>query len=381
MIIKLHELLAWLNEFTSQKALWVLVLAILAIVALSAFIYATTRPRTRKVTSTTTTTTTQSPTKHEEGWPFYLKLNPFGSIFVAIFLSVLVAFFVNRYDPLLGIGTLIFALGASFSGSVTIPIQHEGVLKVFGMRFPVKYTEGWHPLIYKLMVVDKSSTRDMREQVVLMPQEDEKNGKGEKREGFPVIAGVNRSMWVEFTTRAVLRYKPNDSYALLSYDPEEIVEGLTNKTVDLIRAFAAEMTDTEFVAEKKSIAEKIKEEIDGIYGCITVTSVDIPKAVPADADLAKAKQELAKQKALTEAQYEDFLGEKGLLKKIELAQGRLAKAGLSQADAARLAVELIQGQEKIADVRVQRFEGIASALGGVAAAIAATKGSPTTPTK
>ncbi len=112
--------------------------------------------------------------------------------------------------------------------------------------------------------------------------------------------------------------------------------------------------------------------IDDLYKCVSVNSVDIPKAVYLDEDISKAKQEIQKEKARTRAQNDELLGEGGTIKRIEETAARLvAASGISKAEAIKMATELVQTQEERVKVTVTRVEGTAgNPIAGAAAIIA-----------
>lgn len=269
--------------------------------------------------------------------------------------------FATFIHPVVGLGAAVVFLGIFTSGKTTINIAHAGVVVILGMRTNILLREGVHFIIPRLMRIEPV---DLRERVIVIPREEE------KKEGFEVTTGVTTDNTVNLYVRAVLKFEVDEAKNFLSVEEKQFIDALTNAALDQIRSVASKMSDKEFISQRERIAEETKEHLDGLYSFINVNSVSIPKAVYKDNDVAAAKQERAKEKARTDAQRDEFVGEGGTLERIEQAAARLHKAGMPADQAAAQAVELVQSQEGRLQVRTTKIVTSGSPVTDAAALLA-----------
>jgi hypothetical protein len=308
-----------------------------------------------------------------------LKLSPFWSIPLAIVLTLGLGLLIAMlHDVLAGIAFVLILGGLLWGGAKNVPIQHEGVLTLLGMRIPIVLTEGWHPVIFGIMEIQLVN---MRERVNEIPSETErKKEEGPNKDGFEVLAGVNipgtdKDSVIELKVRAVLRWIVKHSFDFLSYDEKAIERALVNKAVDNIRTSAGTMSDSDFITQKAKIAGDAKKNIDALYACVTVNALDIPNAVYMDEEISKAKQERKKEEARTRAQQDELLGKNGTVSRIEETAERLIQKGMAPADAVKMATEIVQTQENRVEVKITRLEGTTgNPITDAAAAIAGAMG-------
>jgi regulator of protease activity HflC (stomatin/prohibitin superfamily) len=272
-----------------------------------------------------------------------MKISLIRSIAISIILSLSIGFVIALPSGLGAFGVIAITLiifGILLKGSFTVPINHVAVLKLFGKRQNVLFSEGWNitiPFITDHILVD------LREYVWQIPDPEKEAGK----DGFTFFTGVKpgKGERVELRAKVVLKFKIKDPLEFLSNNPEAISIALRTKAVDEIRTRGANMSAEEFIADKSIVAEEVKIAVDNQYDCIEVTGLDIAKADYADLEIKKVEQSAKLERSKTKSQANDMLGEGGTSDRIAQVAEMLKTAGLPADEAARKAIEIVQTQE------------------------------------
>ena len=255
-------------------------------------------------------------------------------ILTTIFINIVVGISI-----LVLIVTLVIKYWEQLNGHsyVKIKTNHAGVLTVFAMRTGIIFGEG---IFLILPFINDIKEVDMRARVVHTPRPDE------GKHGYQVIAGVHDRSPIELIMRTVLKYQVINPITYLDYDPVAMEDALVNTTIDTARIVANMAPDeVAFMAAKTQLEVAMKQRLEAIPGyekAIRINGVEIPKITYEDEETSRAKQKRTEEKAKSKAQDEDM---EAIANRMEKLAEKLEAIGMTKADAAKKATELIQLQE------------------------------------